>query len=449
MMQEQDDPILAKARELRKAGASIEQVKQYLQSKGYDVGQPVRAEPTGPRKLMRAPSDATAALQRERPNASGDFEATAPAIAANIASATQIIPGMEAVQAGASMLANRMPYREALAMQRGETNAIPGPIKFAEQMVVGAPFAAALPASPVVSGAIVGGADQLLDADPDKGVGERAVRGAAGATIGAGVGAALDALVTKGRSLKAEPSSKIVRRLKAERSATSGPMYGQAIIEGQGKTATDPDVAMFLAQPDVQEIVKGLKQTRKFSGVADDSPEMLDAVYKVLSDQGAAAKRGLEAVTPNRPNIGRFRLEDIRTAKNEALNAMDATMPSYRPAVQSYADYSGKIGAVRQGQEALRTGLQKGVTTGKNLDRTTFEAFEDAMQKLTPEERELAMKGILGGVKQAARSTSPIRSAGTLLKAPRYLRATKTAQQRAFDTLIKAALLGGSASIIP
>lgn len=448
-MMEQDDPILAKARELRKAGASIEQVKQYLQAKGYEVGQPSESGPTRERQTIRVPaaqSDMTRALPRDRTNVSGDFEADARGVAGLATSAAQVIPGMEAVQAKASSFANDMPYRDALKMQRSETDAIPAPVKFAMQAAVGIPLMAALPASPALAGAVLGGADQALDADPDRTLGERVVRGAGGAALGAGAGAAMDALITKGRALIAPATAKVVRRIKGERSAASGPLFQKAIIEGQGKTATDPSIAVFLAQPDVKEIITGLKQTRKFAGMSDDAPEMLDAVYKVLSDQGAAVKRGLESATPNKPNIGRFRGEDIRSAKDEALTAMDDAMPSYRPAVANYAEHSSKLDAVRRGQDAIRTASGRGVTSGKNLDRTTLEAFEDWAAKASPAQRKAALEGLLGATKQASSGSTPFRAARTLLNAPAYMRATKTPEQEAFDALIKATLIGGAAT---
>lgn len=448
-MTEEQDPILEKAKQLRAAGASIEEVKQYLQSKGYETGAPeVPLRIANPsRQLQRTRPDATTALQRERQNASGDFEATAPAVAANIASATQVIPGMEAIQAYASSKANDLPYREALETQRGETDAIPAPIKIAGQMAVGAPFMAApfIPKSPALTGALLGGTDQVLAADPDRDLLDRAWRGAAGAAVGGSVGAALDAVITKGRSVLAPSSSKVIQTLKGERKAATEPLYDAA--RNVGALPTSPmgtPVSAFLAKPEVAEIVKDLQKLDQFSGMAPDDPRMIDAIYKALSDNQRTVGKAMAVANPSKLNVGRYREQDIAGKKDALLNAIDPVMPTYRPAVEAYAKHSGEIEAVRQGQDALRTGISKGVTTGRNLDRTSFEAFEDAMQKATPAQRERALQGLLGGVKQAATSTSPLRSAGTLLKAPAYMRATQSPSQRAFDELIKAALLGGT-----
>ncbi len=455
----QDDP-LERFKRLQKQPASDDPIERF---KALKAAQSLATRPAaestghgavkteaGDSDFTRRPiaAESTGALSRSRPNATGDFEAAGPAAAANVLSAAQVLPGMEAFEAGAGALGSKltshpMSYRESLDALRSQTDAIPGPIKAAGRMLAGGPLTA-LPVSPMASGAILGGASQALDADPDRGLASRAIGTLVGTGIGAGIGAGADALVTKARATAAPASSRVIRDIKTERDAAAGPMFHSALTQGQGITALDPDVAMFISQPKVKDIIDGLKGLKEFQSVSDDSPEMLDAVYKVLSDQSAAAKRGLEAVTPNKPNLGRFTARDIRATKDEALDAMDSAMPDYRTAVKTYADYSGRIGAVRKGQDAVRGTLSKAVTTGKNLDRTTPVAFEDLVEKMTPEEREAATQGILGATKQATRAGSPLKAISALVKTPSLLRAANTPQQRAIDALIRAGLITGS-----
>lgn len=379
---------------------------------------------------------------RER---TGDFEAGALAVPANILSAAQAVPGAEAFEAKAGSLGSKltthpMSYRESLDALRSQTDAIPGPIKAAGRLAAGGPLAS-ISASPMAAGAALGAGDQLADADPDRGVASRLEGAVVGGTAGAAIGGTLDALVTKARALKSPSSARVIRDLKSEREAASGPLFHSALTQGAGLTAVDPDVAMFVSQPKVKGIIDGLKELKEFQGVPDDAPEMLDAVYKVLSDQSAAAKRGLESVTPNKPNLGRFTARDIRATKDEALTAMDASMPDYKSAIKTYADYSGQIDAVRKGQDAVRGTLSKGVTTGKNLDRTTREAYEDWLARQGAGAREGAEKGILGATKQATSGTTPLRAISALVKSPGLLRATNTKTQQAIDALIRAGLV--------
>lgn len=114
--------------------------------------------------VTRAPgvaADATRALPRERPNASGDLQAlvggglgahgrvlrddVAPALAAHVLNATQAVPFARNAQAVAGMVGSQftdhpMGYGESLTALDDATDEIPGDLRAAEQMI-GAPGA--------------------------------------------------------------------------------------------------------------------------------------------------------------------------------------------------------------------------------------------------------------------------------------------------------------------
>lgn len=410
---------------------SVDPVSAYLAAR--KAKPPKRSLPTDANN--QATTDELAAV-------GGDDEQ--PGIAGSIADATQGIPGVGALQAGVRSVVRNQPYREAYGDIKRQTDKVPMSAKIIGRAASSSPLTALLPGSAAVSGAIVGGADQVLDANPDRGIVSRALGGAAGATGGALFGKGLEMGMTAGRVVLSPVAAKTLQTLKSTRAKITGPMYKTALAEGQGNTVT-PEVYDLLSKSDIAEIVGELKKTRTFANVAEDAPEMLDAVYKVLSDRGKQIQKGLETVSPNRPNIGRFRGEDVGLAKEEALGAMDGPMPSYRPAVKEYAERTGDIEAFRKGYDTQR--VASGVPTGKNLDRTTPEALGEWSAGARPSQRELAGQGAVGAAR-ASLVTKPFtagrRSVGEL---PDVLRIVGDKRQAQLDLLAKLGLLGTNASL--
>jgi hypothetical protein len=319
------------------------------------------------------------------------------------------------------------------------------------------------------------------------------------------------------RALLAKGSAANILAQKAARSAASDVNYGQALREGAGKTNT-PAINKVLAQPDIAEIRDGLLQSRPLQGEAPNSPKVLDAIYKVLSDRAGQLKRGLESPTPNKPNLGRFNQEDVAQAKSALLDAMSgapatpgaqsqgassmvayrpmsqpwpgqtsgsvargpgsivqalnqmqqqglarvavqpsaiatapmpaAPMPSMRNAIAAHAEASGNIDATRRGQDILRSALGKAIPSGKNLDRTTPDAFAEwAAKRASPDNISHAAEGILGATKQdlfkhPLKNMIGGRAVGA---APGLLRDAGSQQQQLIDLLTNAGLLSGNA----
>jgi hypothetical protein len=301
-------------------GASVrpDPVADYLAAKQQTSSDPVteylHAKHARP---VSKPSDAN--------NQATDAELAAaspsPGLTGHLVNIAQGIPGGELAQTGLRMLTRGQSQDEALADIRGATKKINKPLAVAERFAGSLPLIKLPIKSPVAMGAAVGAADQALDADPEKGLGERALGSVSGAAVGAAAGKLGEMVGTGIRALRIKnPAANLIQR-QASRAESAKAMYDNALSMGQSREATGA-VRDFLAEPDIAEIVSELQQTRPFQNVHGESPEMLDAVYKTLSDRAALLKKNLDGVTPNRPNVGRFRLQDVKAAQNKLLRVL-------------------------------------------------------------------------------------------------------------------------------
>lgn len=148
-----------------------------------------------------AAADATGALQRERPDASGDFEAAAP-ILGGVASLLRDVPGGEAAQSAVRALVRRQSYADARNDIRDAEDEAPALARIPARVAGGALSALALPLSPVMQGMAHGAATSALDSDPERGMGSR-VAGAVGRGVSEG---ALGAAGMVARAVKNAPT---------------------------------------------------------------------------------------------------------------------------------------------------------------------------------------------------------------------------------------------------
>lgn len=396
--------IKANVQKLLDAGAPDEDIHAYLEASG----------------LRRSQTPRVDASEEQAPE-----PGYGERLATHVLNAAQGIPGMEAVEAGAGMLGSKltdhpMSYKESLETLRGATGNIGGWTSAGEKALGSVATLPFLPANPAAAGAILGAADQALGASPESML-ERGARTAGGAVIGGLLGKGADMLVTAPRALLAKSPAVNLLDRQAARAASAKQLYGAALAEGKTNPVT-PEIQAWLAEPDIAEIVGELQKTRVFKGVPAESPEMLDAVYKTLSDRAATVKKGLMAVTPNKPNIGRHQAKDIAAAQAAGLTAMDPTMPTYRAAVKDFAQHKAAEDAVSRGYEAIRGKMADNLPSAKNLVRTTPEAFAKWAETAGPDESRAAVEGILGGLRAAA-ARSPLKSRKAFSVAPSLLRA--------------------------
>lgn len=412
-------------------------------------------DPAVPRESLkldiRFPSESTRAKPHNRADRADDVgllpEGTGDAVLGIIASGAQAIPGMEALQAGVRSLARNQPYREALKDMRGVTDEIPLPIKLAAQAPALIASSTILPFSAAKSGALIGAADQALNADPDVGMSERALRTVAGAGVGGAVGKGAEMIGTGARVARTPNTAKTLQRLDDARSASAGPLYDKALkVEGAAADFTKPGWQAVKARPEVAEAIAGLKQLDEFKAVDADSPEMLDAVYKLFSDRKGLLAKRLDAVSPNRVNLGRFDKRQIENVQSAILDAADeAGMGGYRAAVQDFAQGSARLKGAERGHDAIRSRLNRNLPMAKSLKNTAPESYEKFLRKASPDVAAEAEAGILGGTKAAFGQS--VRKSGipALSEAPDLLRLTKSKRQLAQDRALRALLLGAAA----
>lgn len=331
MVQETEQERIARVRRelatLKANGAPPEVVEYYLSKEKQSVNETTKAE---------EPDESPWTLA----NAGRSLRATA----ANVA---QGIPGMEAVQAGARALVRGQSYPDALSDIRGEVSKLPVGNRIVNEaaggglagsvlgkLVKGLPAASAAAKAlrtPARQAAAYGAATQLLDADPDKGLAER---GARAAVVGSAAGAA-----TKGFELIGNEVNKIGTALKSRNAPTpasllhgqkealkdaTGPLYDKALREGVGR-ATSKELRSLLDREDIAAITSRLRELDEFQGMADDSPEMLDALFKALSDRELALKKGSDLIVGGKAvtNLGRADVKQVRTLKEDLLAALE------------------------------------------------------------------------------------------------------------------------------
>jgi len=367
----------------------------------------------------------------------------------HLANVAQGIPGGKLAQTGLRMLTRGQSREEAYDDITRDVEQIPAGVKYAERILGGIPVASVLPGSAIQAGALVGGATEALNADPDVELGERVLRTGAGAAGGGLLGKGASMVSTAARSLGAPNTAKLLLGKNAERAESARQLYGAAMKEGLSGDTNTPQIQRFLAEPDIAEIVAELQTTRQFDDLPAHAPEMLDAIYKVLSDRAGVVKKGLASVSPNRPNIGRFKGEDIRAAQRQALSALRGSrsspgpMPTYPKAVEDFSQRTREIEAIQRGYDVIRQASSDYLPTAKNLTRKGPEAFLDWAAKASPEELAAARQGISGGVKaqfgRGGLTMKPYRTA--LGEAPELLRATDTPTTEFLRLLRNAGLL--------
>lgn len=166
----------------------LEELKALRQQAGDDPLAQLKTFKRRP-EVRGAATDATRALSRERDGASGDFEATAPAVLGTLAAPIRHIPGAEAVAAAVRAGVRGQSYPEARNDIRDAVDEAPGAATVPLMAAGGALSALALPGSMVRQGLVHGALNSALDSDPNRGIGSRAVGAAAGAATEGALGA--------------------------------------------------------------------------------------------------------------------------------------------------------------------------------------------------------------------------------------------------------------------
>lgn len=320
--------------------------------------------------------------------------------------------------------------------------------------------------SGAAGGAIYGALDEGLSNDPEASLEDRLAHAVGGAVAGGVTGAAADRIVAGARAVApkwlggAGNAAKNRATMLTEQARSAKQLYDAALKEGKGKVF--PQVLKdFMASPDIAEIATNLKSERAMANVADESPEMLDAIFKKLSDESGVLKSKLGALTPRGANTGRVAAKSVGMAKGAALDAMsdvgpylgdEAYMPSYAKAVQDFANRAKEIEAFDTGYDALSKASGGGKGTAKNLNRlgkskdpSTFADWIGGT-KSNVRDANLAAKGVIGSVRDEPLGL--VRTPKALGNAAKMLRATDEAAGKKVPDMFRRLLmlLGESAT---
>lgn len=396
---QQDDPML-RLQYYRETGqqAEAQQYEQYLRETNQYRDPTPAVSPTTA-AIRAAFKNGTLGAQMQAANAADAQDAQGPSYASRFAThllnTAQGIPGMEALEAGAGALGSKltahpMNYRQSLATLRDATGNIGGATSAAEHVMGGLATMPLLPASPAAAGAVLGGADQALNADPDQSLMERAGRTAIGAGAGALIGKTLDNLITTARaklpSATATSAQNVIRR-EASRDAAANTGYGA--FRKLGDLGSTPELDDILSLPVVRTAINTVKgESPTLAKLPDTDASVLDAVYKRIGSKAFKAVNGAET-------------NEARQALLDAIDkASTAKGVSYGDIVGAYKTASKGINAVQRGSDMVK-GAATPLKAGRNLDKTSPEAFAQWAKRASPDELDAAKQGILGALKSS------------------------------------------------
>ena len=433
--------------------AEAQEYEQYLRETGLLKSGPATPDNSPgqqPNRRLLAPASSTR-VGREPSNGHETLspkEAILPLLTGIGASASQAIPGVEALQAGARSVVRGQPYTEALSDIRGATDQVPTGVKLAVQT----PAMLAMgygPLSPLKAGAAIGGASQALDADPAS-IAERAGRTVAGAAAGGAAGyIAGDIAAPLARAwAPGRPSpGNLVQKMKEKMRTVSGANYGRADAEAIGATApAQAAVRRILERPDIKPFAEMVRSRRQYATASD--AQVLGEVYRQMSRQ----QRGLTQRITRDGYDAKLALdaENIGLAKDELLNAADAAMPSFRGAVEAHRGMASEIGAVGTGVDAAKR-IMGAAPSGPRLATQSAEAYAERLRRMTRQQREAAVRGVLGHLRTRTGFQPNAVSLGGLLttvkrptQAAAFLRDAGDEGQVFSDYLVKVGLAGGA-----
>lgn len=334
-------------------------------------------------------------------------------------------------------------FAENRAARKANKEALPGGVRTALELAGG--LATPIPGGTLLKGAAntakwttragrgaldaalqagIGGAVGNVDDLSAEGLTSALKEGGKSALLGASVAAPLGAAAGMGtrlakRAAKAEKLDEKAVALQKEMRAADAVNYPVALTNW-GMPLT-PKMQAVLKNPQVREIVGDLRQLEQWKGVKANDPKFLDAVYKELSDWGRELDTPLTAPPTRRANLTRAKKENVGLLKEQFLDAADQQLPGYRDAVSTHAGFEKKLDVHGEAADVAR-----GVGSGKSLPgrklRTESRAAyrENVIPKLSADEAELALGGMLGRGREAFHITnSPLGLFGLMSSAVR------------------------------
>lgn len=273
-------------------------------------------------------------------------------ILGTVASGLRHVPFGETVQAGASALVNRIPYRDALKSikQAEDASGLAGDVA---GMVGGGLAMAAMPGSGLAEQAArTGFLNAVGQSDPDKDVRRRVGEGIVQSAIQGSIGKAGEYLGTANRAINTPEPAALRVVLKGERNAAAAPGYDafrkmgdlEPVTGTQGPLPIGPlRQSEILDLPVVRTAINQVKgESPILKNLPDTDARLLDAVYKRVGKKAFAAQHGYETN------------EARQALLNEIENVANAQGGSFAAPVKAFREGSLKMEAVRKGARLLR-----------------------------------------------------------------------------------------------
>lgn len=309
---------------------------------------------------------------------------------------------------GAKLLASKLGSKlsgDTMENTQREINARTSDVPYASkaaQMVGTMALTPVLPASAVRAGALLGGADQALNNDPDASIIGRVLRGVAGATVGGLTGKALDGAMT---AVRARMTPTLGSQALAQKEATNQAdemMYGAAKLQGMNKPAT-AEVQQAFNAPDISPYVQAVRNTRQFAN-ADDATVLREA-YKLMSEHQQRLGNAIADAADFKAG-STLQRNEAGLAKEQLRDAGETMMPAFPEAVAGHAENAGVQNAIGQGADAAQVAMGYAQPAGDRLHLDTPEAFSKAFKSMTREEQLAALRGALGRVRDNLKITA-------------------------------------------
>ena len=226
---------------------------------------------------------------------------------------------------------------------------------------------------------------------------------------GANVGVRARTALTEATGLEPQTVQGGIDDLVTQRAAKAAPVYAQAESEAVANRMTPrtPATHAALQEPDIKATIAGLRRLRDFRGMEPDDPRLLQAAYRVLSERqatlGNTVAQSMEANKPG--SVGQFGLRDVGQAKKQVMDALagpQGPTPSFRPAVEQYADDSA---------------LRRAYESGADLFNKPVGEIQSAMGKMTPDEVELFKRGAFDALVESRIGAMPNPDLGDVARA--------------------------------
>jgi hypothetical protein len=417
------DPILDKARQLRAAGASIDEVKQYLASKGYDAGEEHTS--TDGNAFTRGFASAAEGIKNTvlHPIDTAESMIVAPIKSAFTAA---VAPGVGEARPDARL--SKGGNSSGRAVDTSPYDAEHGGVTTKERTAAGMQTVANLAAP-----SIFGGAKKIMTP-----LGERMATAAGLSASGAATGAAYNpddpfagmvagatatpvvgggvALGTKGLNAALRTKSNVSRIWNAptpgagavERAnandAASTARYTTARGEATSNGATSTELQNALSHKRVKTYIDDY---RDLDPSAADATAAFEA-YKLMSHDKLALKAQIADPARHDANA-ELQIKKLEQGQDVLRAALETVSPSVRDAIREHAkaEHADEVALDGVGM-AKRIGRNYQTAPGQ-LRTMSREGFTDRIKKMTPADATAETGGYLSGAKEEISPKMPTR----------------------------------------